>query len=58
MAFTPVLDATYAAAPGFPGLTAAAEEMLMTDPFCFALRMSLHTCFETNHSPVKLVART
>jgi hypothetical protein len=56
-AVIPDFDATYAAAPGsWPRSVPTIDEMLITDPLSLASRMRLHTCFVTNHVPVRFVS--
>lgn len=56
---TPAFEDAYATAPlSCPRFKPADEEILIIDPFRLATRMRLHTYFDTNQQPVKLVLKT
>jgi hypothetical protein len=56
---TPAFEDAYATAPlRFPRFKPEVEEILIIDPFRWTSHMRLHTYFETNQQPVKLVLKT
>lgn len=56
---TPAFEEAYATAPlNCPRFKPAVEEILITDPFRWASHIRLHTYFDTNQQPVKLVLKT
>lgn len=55
----PAFEVVYATAPYcWPRFKPEVEPILITDPFCFASHIRLHTYFGTNQQPVKFVLKT